>query len=71
MKLLDKVREAGYEVADNKNKHGVRFITIHGGGAWTRIVIKPWADVRLMVGELIRRCNAYIANPLNGIAGKV
>ena len=71
MKTLDKVREAGYNVAIFRNQYGVLTITISGGGAWTRIVIKPWADIRQMVGELVRRCNAYIANPLNGIAGKV
>lgn len=71
MKTLDKVRAAGYKVVETTNKYGVRFITIHGGGAWTRIVIKPWADVRLMVGELVRRCKAYIANPLNEMAGTV
>lgn len=71
MKLLNKVREAGYKVIDRKTPQGVRIITIEGGGSWTRIVIKPWANVRLMVGELIRRCHAYIANPLNEKAGKV
>ena len=71
MKSLDKVREAGYNVAIFRNQYGVLSITISGGGAWTRIVIKPWSDVRLMVGELVRRCKAYIANPLNEMAGTV
>jgi hypothetical protein len=41
MKTLDKVREAGYNVAISRNQYGVLFITISGGGSWTRIVIKP------------------------------
>lgn len=64
MRLLDKVRAAGYKVTETTNKHGVRFITIHGGGAWTRIVLKPWGNRLPIARELVRRCNAYIANPL-------
>lgn len=65
MKLLNKVRAAGYKVVDRKTSQGVRIITIEGGGSWTRFVIKPWVNPRDIVQELIRRCNGYINNPIN------
>ena len=40
MKLLDKVRERGYNVHDRKNEFGSRVITIVGDGAWVRCVFR-------------------------------
>lgn len=40
MKLLDKVRERGYNVHDRKNEFGSRVITIDGDGAWVRCVFR-------------------------------
>ena len=37
--LLTKVKAAGYKVADKKNAHGTRIISVTGGTAWVRLVI--------------------------------
>ncbi len=41
MKLLNKVREAGYNVVINRTKSGIRSIYISGKDAWIMCRIRP------------------------------
>ena len=66
--LLNKVREAGYEVRDWRTT-GARIICITDGRgeAWTRAVFKKNCSLSLVkngVMFLQERCNHYINNPI-------
>lgn len=56
MKLLDKVREAGYNVVTNRTKSGIRSIYVSGNGAWIICRIKPgcYSEVKHKI-EFLRK----------------
>lgn len=68
MITLNKVRAAGYKVADTKNERGSRFITITSpdSSVWSRTVFLATDSlevVKCKMEFLLARCRHYIANP--------
>ena len=61
--LLTKVKAAGYKVADKKNAHGTRIISVTGGTAWVRLVIGKNAP-REFLEHVVSRLQKLANNPV-------
>lgn len=64
MKLLDKVREAGYNVVTNRTKSGIRSIYVSGNGAWIMCRIRPgfYSEVKLKIEFLCKSLYMLLQN---------
>lgn len=61
--LLTKVKAAGYKVADKKNAHGTRIITVEGGTTWFRAVLKKDSP-RIFLEHIVSRLQSLANNPV-------
>ena len=64
MKLLEKVRAAGYNVTINRTKSGILSIYVSGNGAWVMCRIRPgtYSEVKPKVEFLCRSLNNLLRN---------
>lgn len=61
--LLTKVKAAGYKVADKKNAHGTRIISVEGGTTWCRMVIAKNSP-REFLEHVVSRLQRLANNPV-------
>lgn len=61
--LLSRVKSAGYKVADKRNAHGTRIISVEGGTTWFRAVLKKDSP-RFFLEHIVSRLQGLANNPV-------
>lgn len=62
-RIISRVKSAGYKVADKRNAHGTRIITVEGGTTWFRAVLKKDSP-RIFLEHIVSRLQRLANNPV-------